>query len=167
MPHDDTPFSPAMRGYNRDEVDRAVADLRRELIRSNQQGAELRAEAERLRRSEQELRDELDEVGSPTFAGLGSRLEATLRVAEEQSTRLVAQADADAGRLRRATQEETDAQRAEAEATARHLVDSARAQAAQILDAARREADDLHERADDRAEGLRSDAERDGDDVLS
>ena len=50
-----------------------------------------------------DLQAELDETGSPTYAGLGTKLENTLRVAEEQSTRLISQADIDAEKLRTTT----------------------------------------------------------------
>ena len=40
MATDDETFTTAMRGYNRDEVDSAIQDLRRELIKANSDKAE-------------------------------------------------------------------------------------------------------------------------------
>src|SRR3954465_7188727 len=100
-----------MRGYNREEVDRALKDLRRELIAANSANTEAQKELKRLSAQVEELSSELEEVGSPTYSGLGHRLENTLRIAEEQATRLIAQADIDAERLRTGVQADIDAER--------------------------------------------------------
>ncbi|MDZ4046133.1 MAG: DivIVA domain-containing protein, partial [Rhodoglobus sp.] len=96
----DTEFSTEMRGYRKDEVDAAIQELRRELIKANTDRAEAAKEVKRLLAVNEDLQAELDETGSPTYSGLGTKLENTLRVAEEQSTRLIAQADIDAEKLR-------------------------------------------------------------------
>jgi len=97
---DDEAFTTAMRGYNRDEVDSAIQDLRRELIKANTDKAEATKEVKRLTATVEDLQAEIEETGSPTYSGLGSKLENILRVAEEQSTRLISQADIDAEKLR-------------------------------------------------------------------
>ena len=93
MATDDEAFTTAMRGYNRDEVDSAIQDLRRELIKANTDKAESAKEIKRLSATVDDLQAEIEETGSPTYSGLGSKLENILRVAEEQSTRLISQAD--------------------------------------------------------------------------
>ena len=100
MAADDAGFTTELRGYKKDEVDQTVGALRRDLIKANSDRTEALKEVKRLQALAEHLQAELDEVGSPTYAGLGTKLENTLRVAEEQSTRLIAQADIDAEKLR-------------------------------------------------------------------
>jgi hypothetical protein len=65
------------------------------------------------------LRASSGEAEVPTYAGLGGRLEAVLRIAEEQSTRIIGQADIDSERM----------------------IASAKLEASEILEAAAREAE--------------------------
>src|SRR5690554_1264868 len=143
-----------MRGYNREEVDAAIKDLRRELIKANSDKAEANKEIKRLSATVADLQAELDETGSPTYSGLGTKLENTLRVAEEQSTRLISQADIDAERLRSTVQAEVSALRAAAAEEADGLLADATARADKMLADARTEADDLVTRARTEAETL-------------
>ena len=83
-----------------DEVDKVVGDLRDDLVKTNADKSEQAKEIKRLQAVAEDLQAELDEVGSPTYSGLGTKLENTLRVAEEQSPRLISQADIDAEKLR-------------------------------------------------------------------
>ena len=100
MATDESNFTQVFRGYDKDEVDQAIQDLRRELINSNTQSADQAKELKRLQLRIDELNAEIEEVGSPTYSGLGTKLENTLRVAAELSTRILAQADIDAEKLR-------------------------------------------------------------------
>ena len=125
-----------MRGYNRDEVDNALQDLRRELIKANTDKAENSKEVKRLTAMVADLQAELDETGSPTYSGLGTKLENVLRVAEEQSTRLISQADIDAEKLRNSVQGEINAMRVEAMEAAERIVAEAQDKAGAILTAA-------------------------------
>ena len=100
MAADDTDFGTEMRGYRKEEVDKAIQELRRDLIKANADRAESAKEVKRLLAVNEDLQAELDETGSPTYSGLGTKLENTLRVAEEQSTRLISQADIDAEKMR-------------------------------------------------------------------
>jgi len=118
---DDEAFTTAMRGYNRDEVDSAIQDLRRELIKANTDKAEATKEVKRLTATVEDLQAEIEETGSPTYSGLGSKLENILRVAEEQSTRLISQADIDAEKLRNSVQSEIHALRVEWAADKHHI----------------------------------------------
>lgn len=74
MATDDEAFSTAMRGYNREEVDNAIQDLRRELIKANSDKADNAKELKRLSAMVADLQAELDETGSPTYSGLGTKL---------------------------------------------------------------------------------------------
>src|SRR5690606_31520680 len=109
VPIDEDAFSTVMRGYNREEVDSAIQDLRREVIKANTDKAESAKEIKRLTAIVSDLQSEIEETGSPTYSGLGTKLENTLRVAEEQSTRLISQADIDAEKLRSTVQAEVTA----------------------------------------------------------
>lgn len=102
MASDAADFTQVFRGYSKDEVDASLRELRRNLITTNTNSAHSAKEVKRLTARVEELTAEIEEVGSPTFSGLGTKLENTLRVAEEQSTRLIAQADIDADKLRAA-----------------------------------------------------------------
>ena len=121
-------FSTELRGYKKDEVDQVVQKLRAELAAAQSDKAEQAKEMKRLQAVAEDLQAELDEVGSPTYSGLGTKLENTLRVAEEQSLRLISQADIDAERLRASVQAELAEQRAEVEAHAARVTADAQAQ---------------------------------------
>ena len=108
---EESKFGNEMRGYRRDEVDRAVAELRARADRAAAERATAQKEIQRLLAVNEDLQAELDELGRPTYAGLGSRLESTLRIAEEQATRLIGQADIDAEELRTAASAEAAAVR--------------------------------------------------------
>jgi cell division septum initiation protein DivIVA len=97
---DETEFGTELRGYRKDDVDRALSDLRRELIKANADRAEMAGSVKHLQTRLDDLQTELEEAGTPTYAGLGSKLEQTLRLAEEQATALVSKADIDAEELR-------------------------------------------------------------------
>ena len=122
MATEDEAFSTALRGYNREEVDSAIKDLRRELIKANADKAENAKEIKRLGSMAADMQAELDELGSPTYAGLGTKLENVLRVAEEQSTRLIGQADIDAEKLRSSVQAEVNSLKLDAIETAEAII---------------------------------------------
>lgn len=86
---DDWEFPQAFRGYDKDAVDKALQELRREVIQANAQAAEATKEVGRLTAELNELRSELEESSLPSYAGLGRKLELVLRNAEEESTRLI------------------------------------------------------------------------------
>lgn len=137
MAADDAGFGTELRGYKKDEVNSAVNDLRRDLIKANADRAEASKELKRLQAVAEDLQAELDEVGSPTYSGLGTKLENTLRVAEEQSTRLISQADIDAEKLRAGVAAEVQQQRDDASEHADKLLGDAKFQVEQITFGAR------------------------------
>ncbi|MGB3910708.1 MAG: hypothetical protein WBL06_09590, partial [Pseudolysinimonas sp.] len=160
MASEDTGFSTELRGYKKDEVDSVVSELRRDLIKANAEKTDQTKEIKRLQAVTEDLQAELDEVGSPTYSGLGTKLENTLRVAEEQSTRLISQADIDAERMRQAVQQEIDSLRAEAAAHVDSTVSEARAEAERTVRDARDEADAIISAAQAEAETARQDGLR-------
>ena len=124
---DEIAFGSEMRGYRRDDVDRAFGDLKRDLVKAMAERTEANKEVKRLLAINDDLQAELDEAGSPTYSGLGTKLESTLRVAEEQATKLIAQADMDADAVRLGAQAEADRLTRESTATAERLVAEAMA----------------------------------------
>jgi len=167
MTADEADFGTEMRGYKKDEVDRAVLQLRAELMKASTDRSDALKEVKRLLAVNEDLQAELDESGSPTYAGLGTKLENMLRVAEEQSTRLISQADIDAERMRTETQAEVTALRAQATQEAQRVLDDAnllanktladaRDEAESLLASSRAEAETVNQNAVREAAGLRA-----------
>ena len=160
MAHDDTEFSTELRGYKRNDVDAALAVLRGDLIQAakQRQGALDEISA---------LKEQLVALAVPdTYSALGARLESILRIAEEQSTALVGQAEIDAERrialakfeassLVETATREADRLSTDSREESEILLESARAQAAKILPYAKEEAQRLKAEAIDEAGAIR------------
>jgi DivIVA domain-containing protein len=147
VPTDEAEFTQVFRGYDKDEVDAALQGLRRDVIRANASNVELGKEVKRLTTRLDEVTAELEEVGSPTYAGLGTKLEHTLRVAEEQSTRVIAQADVDAALARAAAADDAGKMRSDAHEQAERTLSDAAVRAGRILDDAVIEAEHIRSTA--------------------
>ena len=158
MANDEADFTQVFRGYDREEVDKTLQGLRRDLMQANTSSTEAKKEIKRLSTQIDDLNAEIEEVGSPTFSGLGTKLENTLRVAEEQSTRVIAQADIDAERLRASAASEVQTLLREAKERTDRALSDATVKAGRILDDAVAEADDLLARAHDDSTTLTQDA---------
>nr|BFF13531.1 hypothetical protein GCM10025699_48340 [Microbacterium flavescens] len=161
MAADEAEFGTELRGYRKEEVDRALNDLRRELIKSNADRAEVASELGRMQVRLDDLQSELDEAGTPTYSGLGSKLEQTLRLAEQQATRLVSQADIDAEELRRSSGAEAERLVSDATERADALLNDARGRASAQIDESRAEADRMVARARNEVRSLLQEAQRD------
>ena len=74
MANDEAEFGTELGGYRREDVDRSLNDLRRELIKSNNDRADAAKEIRLLQARVSELQGELDVAGTPTYSGLGTRL---------------------------------------------------------------------------------------------
>jgi cell division septum initiation protein DivIVA len=155
MAQNDSEFPTELRGYKRAEVDLAIQALRGDLIQAakDRQGA-----LEEV----SDLKNQLAGLGGgeagATFAGLGARLESILRIAEEQSTSLIGQADINAeklialAKLEAATLQETATREAE------RLTNSVANETASLLEGAREEAEKLVTDASEEAERVRGQA---------
>ena len=137
MGTDQGSFSIAMRGYNRDDVDRTVLELRSELTKATNERAEAVRELKRLSSSVHESETETDKTGAPSASGLGSKLESMLRLAEEQARQLISQTDSDADRVRTAVQAEVHQLRLDAVSSAQLLAVKAKERAEGLVAAAR------------------------------
>src|SRR3984885_12358621 len=134
-------FARVMRGYDPHQVDEYFKQL----------DGEVRQHREQVQALQQELSDahrQIREQERPTYAGLGSRIEQLLRLAEEQATEIAqearsaanelnaaakvdaaevrAAAENEAGELRAIAKRETDEQRASAEREAAAIKTGAR-----------------------------------------
>ena len=61
MAVDDAGFGTELRGYKKDEVDQALGELRRDLIKANQAKTDLSKDVKRLQAVTDDLQAELDE----------------------------------------------------------------------------------------------------------
>lgn len=136
MANEESEYPTELRGYKRTVVDAIIQELRGDLIT-----------ASKSRQSALEdvtaLKEQLNALGASdsggalaSYAGLGARLESILRIAEEQSTTLIGQADIDAEKLT-----------ANAKLTAAALLEDATRDAARLIDDATNESATLRDGA--------------------
>lgn len=155
---EDSEFTTELRGYKRSDVDDVINDLRSELIQASKdrQGAlaELKVATEQIAA----LHASTGETQAPTYAGLGGRLEAVLRIAEEQSTRIIGQADIDSERIIAQAKLESQDIVESAAREAQRVTTDATNSAANTLDGAKAEAESLVAGAREEAERVRSEA---------
>ena len=86
-------FPTELRGYRRSDVDAALRDLRNELVQAAKDRAQAQDDLRVVREELEALRYTGHDGTHPTLSGLGGRLEAVLRIAEEQSTSIISKAD--------------------------------------------------------------------------
>ncbi len=90
-------FTMVMRGFDRVQVEQHVRTLEAALAQQRARTQELDKQIVRLRQELAEATTSLREVDQPSYSGLGARIEHLLRLAEEQASELVGQAEAEAG----------------------------------------------------------------------
>jgi cell division septum initiation protein DivIVA len=155
---DDSEFGTELRGYKRSEVDEAIGELRGELIKSNKDRARALEDLKKVQEELAELSATARESSSPSYSGLGGRLEAMLRIAEEQATRIISQADIDADLIHDRARRESEELLVEATSTAKLLVEDAESEANATLNEARTEAEQLLASATEEARETRQEA---------
>jgi len=97
VPDARTPFPVVnFRGYEREAVDSRITDLEKALADARAQVEQLDGRAMQVAGELSEAHRQLREAERPTYSGLGSRIEQLLRSAEEQSSDVVTQANAQA-----------------------------------------------------------------------
>ena len=159
MPQNDSEFTRVLRGYDASEVDRSINKLRRELLALKTDHDEQVETINALTAALEEAQSTTEQLGRPTFSGLGAQLASTLTIAEEHSVRLVVRAEADAHNLSVAATREAEQLRSEASSDARLIRESANAAAEEALNDAQIQAKVIINDAEKYAEGLRRDAE--------
>lgn len=158
MAVEDSEFPTELRGYKRSEVDSVINELRSDLIQASKDRQtaleELKVAAEQLAA----LQASSGESHAPTYAGLGGRLEAVLRIAEEQSTRVIGQADIDAERIISSSKLEASQTLEQATRESERLVQDATNESANLLDGARAKAEAIISEATQEAARVREEA---------
>jgi hypothetical protein len=148
-------FPVVMRGYSREDVDKAIANLRREIIAATTERNELATELARLGGKKG-----LGEGDIPTYSGLGTKLEMVLRTSEEQATVLISKADIEAQRTVADARIEADQILNDATARAEALVAAAEEKARYETSAARIDAENITAIAEKDVETMRTEAIR-------
>lgn len=111
------------KGFDPLEVDAAFAELANRIEKSNAAASESEATLRRLKRELSDVNSQLRKIDSaPSFSQLGSAFEQTLKVAEEQANKLLAQAATEAAKILKAAKSE-----------ARELSSSSKTQADALL----------------------------------
>jgi cell division septum initiation protein DivIVA len=120
---DTSNFRTTRKGFDPEEVDAAFVELTERIEKSKTAASESESTLRRLKRELSDARSQLRKIDSaPSFSELGSAFEQTLKVAEEQANKLLAQAAAEASEIRDS-----------ANAEARELYTSSVAQAEALL----------------------------------
>ena len=138
-------FTIAFRGYEKDEVDRVMAEMRAELEHVREYNFSASGEVEGLKSELEALKAKVRKGGAPGYAELGAQFEQTLRLAEDQAKKLVADAGQDAIRIR----------------------ETAKAESEQLTRKAQERADRVMADADAKLNEARLDAERLAAEILS
>ena len=154
-------FPRVLRGYDPGEVNKVVGKLRRELLVAKTTTDEQANRIGELTRRVASLETDLREVGDPTYAGLGAKLESTLRNAEEQSARLISKADAEAFNMRASVEREVEIIFEEANTAAQLALDEAQREVAGMLLDAETQASAIVSQAQASAEVMVKEAEHD------
>jgi len=148
---DTSNFRTTRKGFDPSEVDAAFVELTARIEKSNAAVLESEATLRRLKRELSDVRSQLRKIDSaPSFSELGSAFEQTLKVAEEQANKLLAQAASEASEIRDAANVE-----------ARELYSSSVAQAEALLTEAQSRARRAEAQAKSRAAAEVSQAEDD------
>ena len=166
MPGENTDFGTELRGYKRSDVDNVLNDLRGEIIKAAKDRQNSLEEISQLKEQLGGIGLGEDGVLAPSYAGLGGRLESILRIAEEQSTRVIASADIDAeriiagakleaARISEVAGQELDAHNLEIENSRANTLDSATVHAQKLVADAIEEAARLRKDAIDEASAIR------------
>lgn len=141
-----------LRGYARHEVDRLLRNFDANVQRLQQEHDRLSA---RLANAEGELEIAQKELlkaqqSKPNFAGLGSKFEEVLRVAEDQAEKLLADANSEAAMIATETAAAVQRRNRESEETAERLISDARARAEELRLSGESAAAELTARANNR-----------------
>ena len=142
-------FARVMRGYDPHQVDEYFKQL----------DGEVRQHREQVQALQQELSDahrQIREQERPTYAGLGSRIEQLLRLAEEQATEIAQEARSAANELNAAAKVDAAEVRAAAEN-----------EAGELRANAKRETDELRASAEREADAIKTGARREADELTS
>jgi len=136
-------FAIVMRGYDRDAIDDALRDLRRQLLQVSTQNAQLATELREA--NERAIRSEnlLAQTTAPTYASVGARAALILSTAEEQAIQIVAEAQAERLQILEALEAETQELQNEAKTYYDSLISEANRRAERLTAAAKADYDEI------------------------
>lgn len=145
-------FSREMRGYSRQEVDRTVRDYAAKLEHSEQTIAELSEQVASLQGELEIAQHHLKRLqeSTPNFAGLGSKFEEVLRVAEQQAAMMLDKAKSEAEAIVAETSASTQRRLHAAKEEASQILGDAKARAEELSLASESQAADLSNKANDK-----------------
>ena len=166
-------FRTVMRGYEPNEVDKALGDLRKALDQARSEAAthgvmvtKLQTQVAALEEgltSEQQrsalFASEQAQKAEPTFADFGTRVGKILSLAGDEAKDLVTKAKTQAGTLTQDSTAAAEQARSAADRYAAETRNKADADAAKIVEAARQQADEILDSADREATTRREEAE--------
>jgi cell division septum initiation protein DivIVA len=162
---EETEFPIAMRGYERGPVDDALLDLRKEILQLSAANAQLAAELKNATKRLEQAEAQLNEVGDPTYTGVGARAALILSAAEDQAAHLTKEANLEAEKLRRELAHEIDTQRGEAKGYYDSLVSEAQRRADRIINAARSDYDEIIKQARSEAGAIADESTREASSI--
>jgi DivIVA domain-containing protein len=167
------PFRTVMRGYEPNEVDKALGDLRKALEQARSEAAthgvnvsklqtQVAALEEGLTSEKQRsalLASEQAQKAEPTFTDFGTRVGKILSLAGDEAKDLVTKAKAEAEALTKDSTAAAEHARTSADRYAAETRSKADADAAKIVEAGRQQADEILDTADREATTRREEAE--------
>jgi cell division septum initiation protein DivIVA len=151
-------FEIVRRGYEPQQVDRRVAALVSELEQTRKRSADLERRVEELHLQSQQMQDEA-EGSVPAYAGLGTRIEQILTLAEQEASELRSAAVEEADQHRALTDQDATKIRNEADRYSRERRSEVDAEVGKVLEEARRQADQLRDEAERETKARREEAE--------
>jgi cell division septum initiation protein DivIVA len=140
---DEAEFPIVMRGYDRDLIDDALRDLRRQLLQISTQNSQLVTELREANERASKAEHELAEIAAPSYASVGARAALILSTAETQALEIVAEAQQERERILNELEGETEELRAEAKTYYDSLVSEANRRAERTNATAKADYDEI------------------------
>ncbi len=165
MSTNEAEFARVVRGYNPEEVDRTLTRLRRELLLTKTELDKSIETIDELNQRVDSLQATLDQVGKPTFVGLGEALAATMNAAEKQAASVLTQANADAYNIKMAIDRERERILETAQETAAEIIKNAQIASDHLADQTAADAEKLIRVTQDRVEKMLEEADRDSTEI--
>lgn len=139
----DLPVVLAKKGLDPEQVNVALSDVQAETARLENERAAIDKRIDKLTREVAEVRSALKRASAkPSFSDLGAAFEQTLRVAEEQASKLISDAQVTSSEARRSAEAEATALTAAAEKQAAAIVAEAEERVARLLSESQKKLDE-------------------------
>jgi DivIVA domain-containing protein len=166
-------FRSVLRGYDTAQVDQHVSDLTRAAEAARREAGDLSIQVSKLEAAQRQLMSDIEaqaaktrgleeaqaKAAPPTYADLGQRIGAMLKLADEEGNDIRTRAKADAESHHALADESARATREGADIYAKETRSAADSEASRVLEDARRRADSILDDADRQATARREEAE--------